>query len=550
MQAELTIEEAREAAANAGAPTGAGRLRFSTHGFRPDAVKRLTVPAELACEARDFSVLEAGSGRVVWRGSFGPELETTASDTAERVATGDFSALIETGSYFIELANGERSSEFRVDDKIWNEAYVLAARAMYLWRCGCAVRGEWRGKVYSHAACHRHDGFLDFVGGPAGSRRDATGGWHDAGDYNKYVVNAGVTVGMMFRAWEHFGERIAPLRLHIPESGNGMPDLLNELRYEFDWLFKMQFEDGRVSHKLTAVNFDYRDLPEGDADLRYFCPWGTAATADFVAMMALGARHFRAYDADYAARCLSAAHRGWECLLAHPGHVEPDQSAFSTGGYGAQDKSHRLWAAVEMWETTGESRFLRDFEQRAPDFEFNRFGPVWYDVEDLALGAYLEASRKSERKQDLVARLEESLFARAADAAREAEANPHGRPLGVKRECFEWGGNGRVAGQTYQLHLADRLRPDPSYRRAAQHALAHLFGRNFHACSYVTGLGDNPPVNPHDRRGGAWPGYLVGGPWPTARDWFDVVEDYKTNEIAINWNAALIYALAAFVEPV
>ena len=537
------------AAARAGAAPCAGRLRLNTHGFVPDAVKRLTVPAELASETRDFRVVDAGSGRVSWSGAFGPDVETASSDTSERVAIGDFSALTDPGRYVVELANGERSPEFRIAATVWNEAYVLAARAMYLWRCGCAVRGEWRGKVHGHVPCHRHDGFLDFVGGPSGARRDATGGWHDAGDYNKYVVNAGVTVGMLFRAWEHFGDRIASLSLDIPESGNGTPDLLNELRYEFDWLFKMQFEDGRVSHKLTALNFDYRDVPEGDSDRRYFCPWGTAATADFVAMMALGARHFRAHDAAYAARCLAAAHRGWDCLLAHPDHVEPDQSAFSTGGYGAQDKSHRLWAAVEMWETTGEARFLRDFEQRAPAYAFNRLGPVWYDVEDLALGAYLEASRKTERDRDLVAKLEESLFARAAEAAREAEANPHGRPLGAERECFEWGGNGRVAGQTYQLHLADRLRPDPSYRRAAEQALAHLFGRNFHGRSYVTGLGGNPPLNPHDRRGGAWPGYLVGGPWPTARDWFDVVEDYRTNEIAINWNAALIYALAAFVEP-
>ncbi|MCU0791542.1 MAG: glycoside hydrolase family 9 protein [Opitutaceae bacterium] len=549
MQGELTIEQARESAGKAGSPTGAGRLRFSTHGFRPEAVKRLTVPAEVARAAGEFCIKEAASGRVVWRGAFEPELQTAASDTDECVATGDFSALTEPGVYFIELADGERSGEFRIGSSVWNEAYVLVARAMYLWRCGCAVRGEWRGRVYAHRACHLHDGYLDFICGPTGARRDATGGWHDAGDFNKYVVNAGVTVGMMFRAWEHFGARIANVGLDLPESGNGMPDLLNELRHEFDWLFKMQFEDGRVSHKLTALNFDYRDVPEGDADRRYFCPWGTAATADFVAMMALGARHFLPYDAAYAARCLSAARLSWDCLLAHPAHVEPDQGAFSTGGYGAGDKSHRLWAAVEMWETTGEKGFLNEFEKRATDFAFNRLGPVWYDVEDLALGAYLEASRPAARDAALVARLEQSLFVWADAAVREAACNAHGRPLGVDKGCFEWGGNGRVAGQTYHLHLADRLRPDPAYREAAEHALAHLFGRNFHGRSYVTGLGANPPEHPHDRRGGAWPGYLVGGPWPTARDWFDVVEDYRTNEIAINWNAALIYALAAFVEP-
>ncbi len=523
-------------------------LRLNTHGFHPDAVKRVTVPAALARSAGGFRVVADATNGEVWHADFGREVVSAATDTGEELAVGDFSGLTRAGTFRVELPTGQRSAAFRIGRRVWNDAYALAVRAMYLWRCGCPVRGEWRGSVHEHAACHLDDGYLDHVGAP-GARRDGSGGWHDAGDYNKYVVNAGVTVGLMFRAWEHFGERIAGVGLELPESGNGVPDLLNELRYEFDWLFKMQFEDGRVSHKLTAADFDYRGVPEGDTDRRYFCPWGTTATADFTAMMALGARHFRGYDTDFADRCLAAARRSWACLRSHPEHVEPDQSAFRTGGYGAGDASHRMWAAVEMWETTGEEEFLADFERRADGCAFNRLGPCWHDVGDLALGAYLEATRKAERDGELVERLTRSLFECAAEAVREAEAGAHGRPIGGAAKCFEWGVNCRVAGQTYHLHLADRLRPDPAYRKTAGQALAHLFGRNFHGRSYVTGLGANPPEHPHDRRGGAWPGYLVGGPWPTARDWFDDAGDYRTNEIAINWNATLIYALAAFVEP-
>ena len=543
MNEDLVISGS-EPAAQAGAA-----IRLNTHGYLPEAVKRVTVPAGAdGSEPRFVRILEADTGKPVWRAIFGSSGETGREDTDERVATADFSELKKEGVYVMEMADGLRSAEFRIARDIWNAPYRLVARAMYLWRCGCAVRGEWKGRVFAHGVCHCEDGYLDFVEGTKGARRDATGGWHDAGDYNKYVVNAGVSVGLMFRAWEHFRARIERVPLDLPESGNGLPDLLNELRYEYDWLFKMQFEDGRVSHKLTAKTFDYRDGPEGDRDRRYFCPWGTAATASFVAMMALGARHFREFAEPYAERCLAAARLSWACLLAHPEHVEPDQSAFTTGGYGANDATLRLWAAAELWETTGEATFLREFERRAAGVEFNARGPVWHDVEDLGLGVYLEASRPGEREESLVARLEASLFSRVAALVTEAERNPHGRPLGGRRDAWEWGGNGRTAGQTYLLHLADRLRPDPAYRQTAQQALSYLFGRNFHGRSYVTGLGANPPENPHDRRGGAWPGYLVGGPWPTGRDWFDVEADYRTNEIAINWNAALIYALAAFVE--
>ena len=525
-------------------------IRLNSCGFLPDGVKRVTVLAGTdgiaPVEAR---VLCAETGGTVWSGVFSPPVRTGVEDTDEWLVTADFSGLANEGAYFLEVEGLGRSAVFLIRRAVWNEPYRLVARAMYLWRCGCAVRGEWRGKSYGHGPCHCDDGYLDHVGGAAGTRRDASGGWHDAGDYNKYVVNAGVSVGLMFRAWEHFRARIEAVPLELPESGNGTPDLLNELRYEFDWLFKMQFEDGRVAHKVTAKTFDYRDVPEGDTDRRFFCPWGTAATACFVAMMALGSRHFKEFDAAYAARCLAAARLSWACLRRHPDHVEPDQSAFATGGYAANDASHRLWAAAELWESTGEEEFLGDFERRVVTVEFNPGGPVWYDVEDLALGVYLEASRLENRDAGLVARLTASLFSRVNVIVAEAERNPHGRPLGGRKGSWEWGGNGRVAGQTYQLHLADRLRPDSAHRRAAQQALAYLFGRNFHGRSYVTGLGANPPENPHDRRGGAWPGYLVGGPWPTGRDWFDVEADYRTNEIAINWNAALIYALAAFVEP-
>jgi len=113
-----------------------------------------------------------------------------------------------------------------------------------------------------------------------------------------------------------------------------------------------------------------------------------------------------------------------------------------------------------------------------------------------------------------------------------------------------------VARQVVVLEAARRVIDKPAYRAASLDALNHLFGRNVHGRSYVTGLGHRPPMHPHDRRSAAdkvvdpWPGYLVGGPHPRATDWNDDESDYRTNEIAINWNGALIYALAAFLDDV
>jgi hypothetical protein len=146
------------------------------------------------------------------------------------------------------------------------------------------------------------------------------GGWHDAGDYNKYTVNAAFTVGTMLKAWEHFREKLAPLTFDIPESGNQTPDFLDEVRWELDWLLKMQAADGRVYHKVSALKSGGFELPEKETERRYFSPWSSAATADFVAIMAEASRA----DAAYSSRCLAAAKKSYEFLQANPTDHRPD----------------------------------------------------------------------------------------------------------------------------------------------------------------------------------------------------------------------------------
>lgn len=193
--------------------------------------------------------------------------------------------------------------------------YQTATRSFYLWRCGTAVAGDYAGDHYATEDCHLDDGYCDYIGMP-GERRDGTGGWHDAGDFGKYTVNAGVTVGNLFFAWEHFGNRLKGISLNLPETAPGYPEFLEEIKYETDFLFKMQYSDGsgRVSHKLTRVNFAPFIMPQDDYEKRDFTEWGSAATADFVAMMAMAARHFAPYDKAYADKCLKAARLSYKFL--------------------------------------------------------------------------------------------------------------------------------------------------------------------------------------------------------------------------------------------
>jgi len=529
------------------APQYDSRIRLNTVGFLPDAPKQATV----AASGNNFAVVRVSDGTKVLSGHAAKSLQTDATDTNEKVQIFDFSKLTEPGQYRLEIDGVGSSVPFTISKDVWVVPSDVVTRAMYLWRCGTEVKTTWNGTTYHHAPCHLEDGWLDYVG-EGHVKHPSTGGWHDAGDSNKYVVNAGVSVGLMLKAWEHFPKHVATDKLGIPESGNGIPDLLDEVRWEIKWLLTMQTETGAVYHKVSAQNFKYWGPSENDDSPRYFTSWSTIATADFTAMMAEAARAWRPYDAAFADLCLAAAKKSWAVLVATRQPVESDQSAFKTGGYTAKDASHRLWAAAELWETTKEPGYLKEFESQAKAFglTFTNFGPTWGDVQDLAFATYLLSSQPTARNPQIVDQLTTSLIERAQSDVKRSQENGYARPMGGTRETWWWGANGSVAGVSFTLHLADRIKPDPRYRATAHAALDFLFGRNFDSRSYVTGLGANPPAHPHDRRGEpAWPGYLVGGGWPDGRSWKDELKSYQTNEIAINWNAALIYALAAFAEP-
>ena len=364
-------------------------------------------------------------------------------------------------------------------------------------------------------------------------------------------VNAGVTVGMMFQAWEQYGKLLKDIRLDIPESGNSMPDFLDEMKWEIDWLFTMQAEDGKVYHKISTTKFGGFILPEKETTKRYYTQWGTAATADFVAMMAMAARIYKPYDPDYAARCLAAAKKSYDTLQKYPDNIKPDLSAFSTGTYETNDPDDRLWAAVELWETCGDPEYLQDFEKRAEAYS----GKIdldwdWSNVKNLGMVTYLLSERK-EKTPALCDKIKQGLLVTADQIVQNARNHGYRRPLGT---TYYWGCNGTVARLALVLMAANRITPKADYVNTVLDANGHLFGRNYFGRSFVTGLGVNPPMHPHDRRSGGdsvkepWPGYLVGGGHRNAVNWVDDQESYQTNEIAINWNGALIYALAAFVE--
>ncbi|MCE5300170.1 MAG: glycoside hydrolase family 9 protein [Spirochaetia bacterium] len=519
-----------------------GKIRLNSIGYMPGMEKKATV----AGTCGEFAVKRYPGGNMALKGrAVGPY---DSPETNEAVYIIDFTSLDVPGEYYIEAVPAGRSCRFKISPDVYDRAFYDAMRGMYLWRCGIAVRAVHEGVEFSAGACHLEDAYLDFAGGTG--KKVGTGGWHDAGDYGKYTVNAGISAGLMLKAWEHFGGNIKRIRLDIPESGTLLPDMLSEIKWETDWLLKMQADDGSVYHKISTQNFPGAVMPDGDKLRRYFVPWSSAATASFAAVMACASRAYMPYDTGAAQECLAAAEKSGEFLERNRVTHKADQKGFSTGTYDTGYNDDRLWALAELWDATGEEKYLKAFEKEVSQYTV-KFDVDWDwgNVKNLAMITYLFSGRQG-REASLVDDMKKQLIACADKIVQTASDHPYARPLG---SLYYWGCNGTVARQTVILQAANRVICNRKYTDTAADALSHLFGRNTYCRSYVTGLGHNPPMHTHDRRSMAdgiarpWPGYLVGGGL-NATGWSDDEGSFSTNEIAINWNASLIYALAGFLH--
>ncbi len=521
-------------------------IHVSTVGFTPGSPKLATY----AASASTFVIRRVDDDAAVFpdgAGPVGPAINATDSGEPE-VHVVDFSDLNVPGQYYVDVTNVGKSAPFTIADDVFVEPFHAAMLGMYGWRCGSAVSFEWQGTTFGHGECHHQDG-------------PAVGGWHDAGDYGKYTNNGSFALGMMLLAWDHFRSKLENIALDGLDQSNGIPDYLDECAYQLGWLLNMQYPDGGVSDRVTSVNFDgLAVMPEASTAPRNMADASTKATADFAAVAAHASRALREFDPELADRAEQAALAAWQFLLANTTPIPPPVSGF-TGSYGAgnnpdPDTDDRFWAAAEIFETTGDSGALTAFEQAGNSFSVDAYWD-WDNVANLGIFTYLESARE-ERDPKVVTRFTLALENTASNLADTAAKHPYGRSLGL---TYNWGINGTSARTSLALVEASRIDPDNarSYLAAVSLQLGHLFGRNFFGRSMVTGVGNAPPLHPHHRPSIAdgieppWPGLLVGGPVPAtgaappppATQWTDDENNFTSNEVAINWNAPLIYALAA-----
>ena len=539
-------------------------------GYLPNQPKSAFISSPKA--KGTFQVLRTSDKKVVFRGKLGPVMDDP--DSGDPLREADFSSLQEEGEFFITVPGVGYSFPFKITPDVYTDAYYLCMRSYYGQRCGIQVDLGPRFPQYHHDACHIQDGAFHPSSGKTGSK-NATKGWHDAGDYGKYVVNSGISCGTLLWAYEWFPEKVGAIRLDLPESGNGIPDILNEIKWNLDWMLTMQDSDGGVWHKLTTEKFCGFVAPEkDDGGTRYIIGTGkepyksTGATGDFAAVMAMAARIYRPFLPQYSEECRMAAEKAWPWLIAHPNVTFSNPSGVGTGGYGDGDCGDEiLWAAAELFRLTGKEEYNKYFITHYQKYPVSDIWPQsWGTVSNLGLWDYYFSNREESDGGTIVDIEDQTL--KAADSVVKS-SHLTGYHHSLRSANYIWGSNAVAANFGVLLLAADRMKPSRDYVSTALENLHYLFGRNAFGLCFVTQLGSHSVLHPHHRPTAAlglsqpWPGLLAGGPnqypgdpalrqipkGPPARSYVDVQGSYSSNEVAINWNAPLVLLLASSLPP-
>ncbi len=518
--------------------------------------------------ADSFYVADSSSGAHL----FGGKIEVSRLNdaaTGTNVYYGDFSSFDTPGTYEIKTNTGETSYPFEISSNPYTAVYDKSLKGYYFQRCGTALSSAYAGK-YARPACHLKDAVFDPSTGRSGSR-DETGGWHDAGDYGKYVVNAGITVGTMLMGYEQFTDNFKSDDLNIPESGNSVPDILDEVRYELDWLLKMQDTDGGVYFKVTPHNFSGFIMPNTDISIRYIFQKSSAATGDFAAVTAMAARIYRPFDSSFSSECLNAAENAWLYLKNNPTIVPPggfhNPSGTNTGEYGdGNDSDERLWAAVELFNTTGESEYQTYYLNNYKNVGLIYYAMSWGDVGALAQMEYM-LSQQPGVSQTAVNDVKNSLVNYCSQLYNNSKND--GFNITLNTSDYYWGSNGVVLNNAVLLIIGYKLTGNMNFYNTALEQFNYILGTNINDICYVTGIGTKSPMHIHHRPSASdgitdpVPGLLAGGPnkditndpvlqsmytssTPPARCYADNQGSYASNEIAINWNAPLVFTAGYF----
>lgn len=533
------------------------KIRLNQLGYYPTSIKQFVVVDE---QSTSFEIINEDS-EVIFKGNFKDNGEWNAS--GEKVLIGDFSKLSNIGKYYILTNNNLQSFSFEIKNALYADALNAAIKSYYFQRASMPIEEKYAGKFKRSAGHIDSDCKYHPSTGHSSGSLNSSGGWYDAGDYGKYIGNASVSVGQMLLLFEQYPNAITDGSINIPESGNGISDLADELKYELNWILSMQDTDGGVFHKLTAKSFSGFIMPE-DYDLeRWIIGKSTTATLNFAAVLAQASRLYKNYDKQWSENVLQASEKAWNWAIKNNNIQYTNPNDVKTGEYGDEIFSDDFfWAAAELYISTQNKKYL-DYLKNNEEIYSHQLTNSWkFFARNNAFHSLLE------NKELLDDDYTSSLLKNHLKLADEILSKINKNPYRIALNRFEWGSNSDILNQAMILCIAHRISGDEKYIDGGEQINDYIFGKNATGYCFMTGFGSKKVMHPHHRPSVAdgiedpIPGFIVGGPnkdrqdkadvkyiseFP-AKSYMDTEASYASNEVCLNWNAPAVYVLAYFEE--
>lgn len=505
-------------------------------GYKPADKKNVFVSKAAKGRAKEFSICKKADDQTVFTGALLAAPDDELSGGA--YYSGDFSSLQEAGQYYVCLGD-EKSFDFTISDDVYDQVALSTLKYFTDSRCGQGI-------------CHT--GIAEVYG--SGEKKNVQGGWHDAGDYGRYVVAGTKAVMDLLLAYKKSPEKFSDF------------DLLGEVRFELEWLLQMQREDGAVYHKISCYHFCPFIKAEDEKDQLVLAPVSTAATADFAGCLAYAAGFYKEKDSDFSDKLLAAALKAQTYLFSHDDELYINPPEITTGGYGDRDvRDERYFALCALFAATGDKNYLthalkyrEDKKKDNPDpkHPWNcgwQEGFGWPFVSGYGTEILLE----QELPSDLLAEIHSCIISQAEKLLTVSKASAF-------RYCSKfvfWGSNGAICDMAHILLMAYDITGREDFYITAKAQIDYILGANPVNYCYVTGTGTKQVLHPHHRPSGAsgrvYPGMLSGGPCsglldayakehlagqPPLKCFADAQPSYSTNEVAIYWNSAFVYVLS------
>jgi hypothetical protein len=501
-----------------------------------------------------FQVKRVSDNTVVYSGQLVLVAGYDGNDSGERVFKAVFTDLKQPGDYYITVNAPaiEQSPKFKIGNDVYKPLLADVTRYMYYQRAGINLVAPYC-PDYPRNDKTALDATAIFESNSSVTR-DVSKGWYDAGDLGKYVTTGAGTVINMLWSLELFPEVYQDNQFNIPESGNGKLDILDEVKWELDWMLKMQDaasggfyaqvqsdDDGNITKRII------KDTVDGVTNVR-----PTEPTASAAAALAQASLLFAKSDAAYAQTCLNAAKNAWTYLEKNPNNIK------AMGPYGTDDDTkYRFLAAASLYRATGETKyndyFMANYTGDKDAYE-NATGD-FIGTRSFAYFAYLKASN---RNSDAVKWFTNEFTIWVNNKIARYQSSAWGNT--IANGNYYWGSNSQVLGICMEAIIGSKLLGtyNDTINKMALGSLNWILGANPMRKSFVSGYTDDSIKTAfasysNDGKPGIPKGIMPGGPnryqgaglsiFP-AKCYEDSADDWTTNEHNIGSNSTLVFITA------